>query len=91
MILAAWFLLLCKRLYHVDKGFHDFAVGSLARRSILEPFQRAFFRETLENFVTIQSWRIQRGIFSRKPAQLAPYDGLIPGWCLGWFSGKNVP
>jgi hypothetical protein len=48
MILAACVLLICKSLYHVDKGFHDFAVGSFARRSISEPFQSPFFRETLE-------------------------------------------
>jgi len=30
-------------------------------RSVSEPLLSSFFRETLENFVTIQSWRIQNG------------------------------
>ena len=56
-------------------------------RSVSEPLPSPFFREILENFVTIQKWRIQNGVVRRKPARLVSYEGLI----LGWFSRKNVP
>jgi hypothetical protein len=68
------------------------AVGGFGRWWIgLRTSPSPFFREILENFVTIQKWRIQNGIFRRKPARLVSYEGLILGWCLGWFSRKNVP
>ena len=60
-------------------------------RSVSEPLLSPFFREILENFVTIKNRRIENGIFGRKPDGLVPYYGLVLGWCLGWFSRKNVP
>ena len=60
-------------------------------RSVSEPQPSPFFREILANFVTIQSWRTQNGIFMKKPDGLVPYDGLILGWYLGQFSRKNIP
>ena len=34
---------------------------------------------------------IQNVILMKKPTRLVSYDGLILGWCLGWFFRKNAP
>ena len=45
-------------------------------RSVSEPLLSSFFRETLEYFVTIQSWRNQYGLFGKKPARSVIYQIL---------------
>ena len=55
-----------KVLGEYDEYFDDFAVGGFGRWSIgLRPLLSSFFRETLENFITIQSWKIQNGDFGK--------------------------
>jgi len=51
--------------------------------SVSEPLLSSFLRKTLEYFVPVQSWRIQYGLFGKKPVRLVIYHVLNTGVVFG--------